>query len=231
MPAQQEQGHRTTHVSAQQAQVQHLLQQGQDWQVEVVLASHDAEIEGVKEAVSRLEAAQEASMRLAEDTAMHVASLDDRVRALEHRPLHTFAAASGSDAGAVAASGGSSPQHGSNLEATLSRGVGAAAASSSQHHGGDSSVAANSPPACHSQLTAEYEGHLAEGLHASSMADRVTMLEAAAVKHQQDMDTMRTGTTQLHAELHQVRNRLQWFVLVPVASSRAIHRRLRKAAH
>lgn len=108
---------------AQQAQEQHT------WHVDVVLASHDAELAGVKETVSKLKAAQEATATLAEDTAMHVVSLDDRIRVIEHG--QPFFAAGGLSSGAPAAP--SAPAYHADptthpekpdLEATLSRGMG-----------------------------------------------------------------------------------------------------------
>lgn len=118
-PSQQQQA--APHKAAQQ--------QGQDqhhWHVDVVLASHDAELAAVKDAVTKLEHAHEATAALADNSAMHVASHDHRIQALED----TWAAVAvgsmaASDLSAVA---GSLPCSDPGLEATLSRGVAPAAA-------------------------------------------------------------------------------------------------------
>lgn len=129
--AKQEQG-RSSGRTAQQEQ-----QQAHHWHVDVVLASHDAELAGVKEAVAGLEASHQAAVVFAEETVMHVASLDDRLRALEHAQLATPSAAGLAPTGMSDAHAGdsSSQQQDPDLEATLSRGIGAAAedAAGSKH--------------------------------------------------------------------------------------------------
>lgn len=135
-PPQQQQA--STHKAAQQ--------QGQDqhhWHVDVVLASHDAELAAVKDAVTKLEHAQEATAALADNSAMHVASHDHRIQALEDAwaavAVDSMAA---SDLSAVAVD--SLPCRDRGLEATLSRGVAPAAAAGADvrslaHSNGDGS--------------------------------------------------------------------------------------------
>lgn len=167
---------------AQQAQEQH------HWHVDVVLASHDAELAGVKEAVSKLEAAQDATENIVQDTSMHVASLDDRIRVLElGQP--SFSAGGLSAAYPTPAAEGAQ-QDGPDLEATLSRGMGHPATAP------DAAAAAGSADGA--AAAAVEAGHEA---HASN---RIRSLEAASAKQQGDIEGMRLHTMQLQADLHQV---------------------------
>lgn len=165
---------------SQQAQEQH------HWHVDVVLACHDAELAGVKESVGKLEAAQEATATLAEGTAMHVASLDDRIRVLEYgQPYFAAGSLSGTGAGPAA---DVAQQDEPDLEATLSRGMGRAPA----------------------VPDAEAADAGASGATAGAGSDvpqapcRISTLEAASVKQQEAIDSMRMHAMQLQAELHQV---------------------------
>jgi hypothetical protein len=167
---------------AQQAQEQH------HWHVEVVLASHDAELAGVKEAVSKLQAAQDATASIVQDTAMHVSSLDDRIRVLELG--QPFCAAGGLSAASAAPAADSVQQDGPDLEATLSRGMGHSATAA------DASAGASN--ADRAAAAAMQPGHEVQA------CDRISKLEAASAKQQEDIEGMRLHTMQPQADLCQV---------------------------
>lgn len=186
---------------AQQAQEEH------HWHVDVVLASHDAELAGVKEVVSRLESAQQAASAIAEDTALHVSALDDRLRALElSYPVSSTPAAFGAGAasGPVAVSMQGPLQHpvdsDKDLEATLSRGVGPSGpASSAQGSSASGSASAWRHPA--HDFAAILEKLTVDATHTSS---RMTALEEASAKQQREIQSMCNHIMQLQDDLHQV---------------------------
>lgn len=195
----------------QQAAQQHAqqVQEQHHYHLDVVLASHDAELACVKDAVSRLESAQHVTASVAEDTALHTASLDDRLRVLEHGWPALVAATSAS-----AAPGPAPPlraavddclqehpqQDSTDLEATLSRGI-ACTTGEAQADRQDISAAGCLPSAeagspADSAADSSSEPATAEGL--SHLHARVASLESASARQQQDIQ-------HLQAELHQVR--------------------------
>jgi hypothetical protein len=191
---------------AQQAQEEH------HWHVDVVLASHDAELAGVKEAVSRLESAQQASSAIAEDTALHVSALDDWLRALEHSypvasGLAVYGAAVVADSAPVAGSTQGPLDHtddcDTDLEATLSRGVGLSGpAPCAESTSASSALPASSRPA--HDFAAILEKLTVDATHTSS---RMTALEAASAKQQQEIESTRSHAMQLQGDLHEVGSR------------------------
>jgi hypothetical protein len=154
--------------------------------VDVVLACHDAELAGVKEAVSKLEAAQDATSAIMQDTAMHMSSLDDRIRVLELG--HPSFSAGGLSAASAAPAADSAQQDGPDLEATLSRGMG--------HPDTAADAAAGAVSADGAAAAAVQAGHEA--------SNRIGSLEATSLKQQEDIEGMRVHTIQLQADLHQV---------------------------
>lgn len=96
------------------------VQEHRHWHVDVVLASHDAELASVKDAVLRLDFAQRTAATYAEETSLHLASLDHRLQVLEHGIYSTSSASPVGHLDRDEHQEDNKP----SLEASLSKGIG-----------------------------------------------------------------------------------------------------------
>jgi hypothetical protein len=180
--------------ASQHVQPQHQAQpQQQQWQVEVVLAGHDADIAHVKSAVQRLEEDSHATAAMTDGVAAQLHGLSHRVSALEQNAAAPAAVGVASSAQATSAvmSEPGSPATSSDSMATASQAAATAGAA----------VASAIGMLDQADVVSAIEGLAADVVQGAA---RLEALEDSARHHGAGLQDVKGATEHLPANLQQV---------------------------